>query len=336
MRLGLGPPTRFSGPPGSPRRVARCATSCSSTASRRVAAERIRRPLLTPNSRGLRVVTARVSRPGPGPCPNNKPRGEHHDETSLLQTEGSAVRRRSRLFDRTGTPAKPLEGDPQGVGTRPVGRVHLGGPRTPSHARQRAPPRFRLTRSAKPRDSALAGLFLHLRARVALASVAGGAGGGRRRAGGGGWVAGGAGGGPGGLLRRICACAAVVRAVVARQGAQEGSTSSSRWSRMRTKTWHVEPGSTKTGHARSDSLPGVPESWHSMRLRSPVAASFLVEGLGTRWLSFTLHRDPAPLRDRRHLMPPGRTPPSRLFSSSFRLNGSAPAGSKRRRTTAWS
>ena len=36
--------------------------------------------------------------------------------------------------------------------------------------------------------------------------------------------------------------------------------------------------------------------------------------------AITRHRDPAPLRSRRHLMPPGRTPPSRLFPTSFRLN----------------
>ena len=42
----------------------------------------------------------------------------------------------------------------------------------------------------------------------------------------------------------------------------------------------------------------------SVRLRSPVAARFLVEWLGTRWLSFALHPAAAPLRSLRHLMPP--------------------------------
>ena len=68
----------------------------------------------------------------------------------------------------------------------------------------------------------------------------------------------------------------------------------------------------------------------SVRLRSSGVAHFPLKWLGTRWLSFTLHRDPdplrspalpcAPLRSRRHLMPPSHTPPSRLFPTSFRLN----------------
>ena len=53
---------------------------------------------------------------------------------------------------------------------------------------------------------------------------------------------------------------------------------------------------------------------------SPLAARSLVEWLGTRWLSFTLHPAAAPRRSLRHLMPTGRTPPSRLFPTSFRLN----------------
>ncbi len=42
-----------------------------------------------------------------------------------------------------------------------------------------------------------------------------------------------------------------------------------------------------------------------MRLRSSGVAHFPLKWLGTRWLSFTRHRDPAPLRSRRHLRPPG-------------------------------
>ena len=60
----------------------------------------------------------------------------------------------------------------------------------------------------------------------------------------------------------------------------------------------------------------------SVRLRSSGVAHFPLKWLGTRCLSFTLHRDPDSRRSLRLLMPPGRTPPSRLFPTSFRLNAS--------------
>ena len=56
---------------------------------------------------------------------------------------------------------------------------------------------------------------------------------------------------------------------------------------------------------------------------SPVAARFLVEWFGTRWLSFALHPAAAPRRSPALPPPshaPRRTPPSRIFPTSFRLN----------------
>ena len=77
-----------------------------------------------------------------------------------------------------------------------------------------------------------------------------------------------------------------------------------------------------------------------VRLRSPVAARFPPKWLGTRWLSFTRHRDPAPLRS------PAPPPPSQAprpyssipaFPTSFRLNASSRrAWSSRTANKAWS
>ena len=61
----------------------------------------------------------------------------------------------------------------------------------------------------------------------------------------------------------------------------------------------------------------------SVRLRSSGVAHFPLKWLGSRWLSFALHPAAAPRRSPALPPPsqaPRRTPPSRLFPTSFRLN----------------